>query len=62
MFSQKGNNEMYEIEVADHDNEERREAKEIVNKALHGYGSEVPDNCDNENAAGLFHKRNSRDS
>jgi RNA polymerase sigma-70 factor (ECF subfamily) len=34
MFSQKGNNEMYEFEVADHDNEERREAAEIVNKAL----------------------------
>jgi RNA polymerase sigma-70 factor, ECF subfamily len=34
MFSQKGNNEMYEFEVADHDTEERREAKELVNKAL----------------------------
>jgi len=34
MFSQKGNNEMYEIEIADHDNEERKEAKEIVTKAL----------------------------
>jgi len=34
MFSQKGNSEMYEFEVADHENEERREAKEIVNKAL----------------------------
>jgi RNA polymerase sigma-70 factor, ECF subfamily len=34
MFSQKGNNEMYEFEVADQDNEERREASEIVNKAL----------------------------
>jgi RNA polymerase sigma-70 factor, ECF subfamily len=34
MFSQRGNNEMYEFEVADHDNEERREASEIVNKAL----------------------------
>jgi RNA polymerase sigma-70 factor, ECF subfamily len=34
MFSQKGNNEMYEFEVADHDNEERKEATEIVNKAL----------------------------
>src|SRR5665647_705645 len=34
MFSQKGNNEMYEFEVADHDTEERREASEIVNKAL----------------------------
>jgi RNA polymerase sigma-70 factor, ECF subfamily len=34
MFSQKGNNEMHEIEVADHDTEERREAYEIVHKAL----------------------------
>jgi RNA polymerase sigma-70 factor, ECF subfamily len=34
MFSQKGNNEMYEFEVADHDHEERREASEMVNKAL----------------------------
>ncbi|MCJ7447265.1 MAG: RNA polymerase sigma factor [Bacteroidales bacterium] len=34
MFSQKGNSEMYEFEVADHENEERREASEIVNKAL----------------------------
>jgi RNA polymerase sigma-70 factor (ECF subfamily) len=34
MFSQKGNNEMYEFEVADQDNEERREASEVVNKAL----------------------------
>jgi RNA polymerase sigma-70 factor, ECF subfamily len=34
MFSQKGNNEMYEFEIADHDNEEKREASEIVNKAL----------------------------
>jgi RNA polymerase sigma-70 factor, ECF subfamily len=34
MFSQKGNNEMHEIEIADHDNEERKEAKEIVTKAL----------------------------
>jgi RNA polymerase sigma-70 factor (ECF subfamily) len=34
MFSQKGNNEMYEIEVADFDTEEKREATEIVNKAL----------------------------
>jgi len=34
MFSQKGNNEMHEFEVADHDNEERKEASEIVNKAL----------------------------
>jgi RNA polymerase sigma-70 factor, ECF subfamily len=36
MFSQKGNNEMHEIEVADHDTEERREASEIVQKALQG--------------------------
>jgi RNA polymerase sigma-70 factor (ECF subfamily) len=34
MFSQKGNNEMHEFEVADYDTEERREASEIVNKAL----------------------------
>jgi RNA polymerase sigma-70 factor (ECF subfamily) len=34
MFSQKGNNEMYEFEIADNDNEERKEASEIVNKAL----------------------------
>jgi len=34
MFSQKGNNEMHEFEVADSDTAERREASEIVNKAL----------------------------
>jgi RNA polymerase sigma-70 factor (ECF subfamily) len=34
MFSQKGNSEMYEFEVADHDTEGQREASEIVNKAL----------------------------
>jgi RNA polymerase sigma-70 factor (ECF subfamily) len=34
MFSQKGNSEMYEYEVADFDSEEKREASEIVNKAL----------------------------
>jgi RNA polymerase sigma-70 factor, ECF subfamily len=34
MFSQKGNNEMYEFEVADQDSEERRNASELVNKAL----------------------------
>jgi len=34
MFSQKGNDEIYEIEVAAHDTEERKEALEIVNKAL----------------------------
>jgi RNA polymerase sigma-70 factor (ECF subfamily) len=34
MFSQKGNHEMFEYEVADFDNEEKLEAKEIVNKAL----------------------------
>jgi RNA polymerase sigma-70 factor, ECF subfamily len=33
-FSQKGNNEMYEFEVADHETEEKKEAKELVNKAL----------------------------
>ena len=36
MFSQKANNEMHEFEVADHDTEERKEASEIVNKALLG--------------------------
>jgi len=34
MFSHKANNEMHEFEIADHDTEERREASEIVNKAL----------------------------
>ncbi|HZY24895.1 MAG TPA: RNA polymerase sigma factor [Bacteroidales bacterium] len=34
MFSQKANNEMYEFEIADHDGEGKREAAEIVNKAL----------------------------
>jgi RNA polymerase sigma-70 factor (ECF subfamily) len=34
MFLQKGNDEMYEFEIADHDTEERKEASEIVNKAL----------------------------
>jgi RNA polymerase sigma-70 factor (ECF subfamily) len=34
LFTQKGNNEMYEYEVADSDTEERREASEIVSKAL----------------------------
>ncbi len=34
MFSQKGNSEMYEFEVADQDTQEQREATEIVNKAL----------------------------
>jgi RNA polymerase sigma-70 factor, ECF subfamily len=34
MFSQTGNNEMHEYEVADYDTEERKEAKEIVGKAL----------------------------
>lgn len=33
-FLQKGNNEMYEFEVADQETEERKEASEIVNKAL----------------------------
>ncbi len=58
MFSQKGNNEMYEFEVADHDTEGRREASEIVNKALMSYGSKVQDNRNNENASGLFNKGN----
>src|SRR4030065_1877864 len=34
MFSQKGNNEMHEIEIPSYENEEKREAKELVNKAL----------------------------
>ena len=34
MFSQKGNSEMYEFEVADVDNQEKRETIEIVNRAL----------------------------
>jgi RNA polymerase sigma-70 factor (ECF subfamily) len=34
MFSQKGNNEMYEYEVPDHDSEAKRDASELVNKAL----------------------------
>lgn len=34
MFSQKGNNEMYEFEIPDHEYQDRREASEIVNKAL----------------------------
>ncbi|MGD0756074.1 MAG: sigma-70 family RNA polymerase sigma factor [Bacteroidales bacterium] len=34
LFSQKANNEMYEYEIADYDTEERKEAEEIVNKAL----------------------------
>jgi RNA polymerase sigma-70 factor (ECF subfamily) len=34
IFLQKGNNEMYEYDIPDQDNEEKREASEIVNKAL----------------------------
>jgi RNA polymerase sigma-70 factor (ECF subfamily) len=34
LFSQKANNEMYEFEIADRDTEERKEASEIVHKAL----------------------------
>jgi len=33
-FSQRGNNEMYEFEVADHDSEEKKDAQELVGKAL----------------------------
>lgn len=36
MFSQKGNNEMHEYEIADHEGPEKGEAKELVNKALMG--------------------------
>ena len=34
MLSHKPNNEMHEFEIADHDTEDRKEASEIVNKAL----------------------------
>jgi RNA polymerase sigma-70 factor, ECF subfamily len=34
MFSTKGNNEMFEFEVADADTQEQREASEIVSRAL----------------------------
>jgi RNA polymerase sigma-70 factor (ECF subfamily) len=34
MFSQKGNSEMHEFDVADHDNEEKKDALEVVSKAL----------------------------
>ena len=34
MFSQRGNDEMHEIEIPSYENEEKREAKELVNKAL----------------------------
>lgn len=34
MFSQRGNNEMYEVDVPDYETEEKKEAKELVNKAL----------------------------
>jgi RNA polymerase sigma-70 factor (ECF subfamily) len=34
MFSQKGNSEMHEFEIADADDQEKREASEIVNRAL----------------------------
>jgi RNA polymerase sigma-70 factor (ECF subfamily) len=34
MFSQKGNSEMYEYEIADFDSEEKRDASELINKAL----------------------------
>lgn len=34
MFAQKGNDEMHEVEIPDNEHEERRDAKELVNKAL----------------------------
>ncbi len=34
MFSQSGNNEMHEYEIADHNTEQRKDASEIVGKAL----------------------------
>jgi len=36
MFTQKGNNDIYEFDIADENKEEKNEAKEIVNKALMG--------------------------
>jgi RNA polymerase sigma-70 factor (ECF subfamily) len=33
-FSQRGNNEMHEFEIADHDTEGRKDASELVSKAL----------------------------
>ncbi|MDX9946739.1 MAG: RNA polymerase sigma factor [Bacteroidales bacterium] len=33
-FSQRGNNEMFEFEVADHDTQEKKDAQELVDKAL----------------------------
>jgi RNA polymerase sigma-70 factor (ECF subfamily) len=36
LFSQKANNEIYEFEIADYDTQERKEASEIVQKALMG--------------------------
>ncbi len=34
MFSQTGNNELHEYDVPDHDTQEQREARELVQKAL----------------------------
>jgi RNA polymerase sigma-70 factor, ECF subfamily len=34
MFSQTGNSEMHEYDIADHDDEERKDARELVGKAL----------------------------
>ena len=34
MFSQKGNSEMHEFEVADEDDAEKKDARELVGKAL----------------------------
>ena len=53
---------MQEFEIADHDTEERKEASEIVNKALMALDPKFQNNCDNENAAGVFHKRNCRNT
>jgi RNA polymerase sigma-70 factor (ECF subfamily) len=36
MFSQKGSDEMYEVDLPDHETEEKKEAKELVTKALSG--------------------------
>lgn len=34
MFTEKSDSEYYELEIADNDNEEKKEAKELVSKAL----------------------------
>lgn len=34
MFSHKGSDEMHEIDIPSHENEEKRDAKELVDRAL----------------------------